>query len=1007
MRRTGILARMWHAAVFMRSVSTVVIMALGLWVVRPVLVQAQVPPGPEAAHHEGHEPWRPAPPPAEELQLSQKLEAMAEKLTTLEREMASDPGVGLESLEPLAETIADLDRAVRRNFGRVAEHLERHDSAPEIRQRHQQALASYQAHMARLRDNLAALSSKSAPADRAQAVRAALDHLRAKPLARRHQPVDPNALPAGRARAQEREPMLAVEDFQKLLAGAAETTPEGGELLAKAMATKSLLPPQPEDLEQTEEVQITPEITALASALGGEALAIFAWVHDNIEFVPTYGSIQGSRMTLEARRGNAFDIAALLIALLRASGIPSRFAVGTVQLPAATIQNWLGGVPTPQVAQQLLGQGGIPNVGLLEGGEITAIRLEHVWAEAWLDFVPGRGRGAGDSERDTWVPVDASFKQHVFDPGTGVIQAVPFDFAGVTDALLADADVDEALGRIVGVEPNIVIDAFFEHQQASQEFFLDNGFENSPEAIIGSKTIIANSTTVLPASLPYRVVVRGGAMASLPASLRHEVTLIGYNSVFDRTLGNVAFSHSISLPELNSRRLGLTYEPATEADAEILQSSIDDDVPTLPLYLINVRPLVTLDGDTVATGSPVGMGSFQFVDVVLKDPDGSATIDYEVLAGDENVFSINGNGITESVVQARFDLVPADTAAETLHQIALHYWMEVDYFDQLAASSLEVFPLRRPSLGLYGSPLDVGFLFGSPISGVYQSRFMDVKRSFIGAAAETSEQTRAFVRMSGFQGSFFEGSVFDQLSGKPLGRGISAVQLLFDATLAGIPVYEITSDNVAAVLPLLSLPSAVEADIANSVNAGKVVLAPETQITKDTYTGVGYIVQDPVTGAGAYLISGGQNGGRLVECFRRLVPVLITILAIILIIALIYWLWPFIVAGLGGLLAPSPAYAAALIAFLAVFLSGAPAYAAGGLAKGGQADPCLCPPPPPPPPCEVDLVPPSRPHFPCPGDHWHYRVYNQGPPPACTNFLSGRLFGGCIPPPLPVPCPPC
>jgi hypothetical protein len=53
-----------------------------------------------------------------------------------------------------------------------------------------------------------------------------------------------------------------------------------------------------------------------------------------------------------------------------------------------------------------------------------------------------------------------------------------------------------------------------------------------------------------------------------------------------------------------------------------------------------------------------------------------------------------------------------------------------------------------------------------------------------------------------------------------------------------------------------------------------------------------------------------------------------------------------------------------------------------------------CPPCPPNPPPEIDRVPPSAPHYPCPGDHWHYRVYNQNPQ-TCDCFLSGRLFGGC------------
>jgi RHS repeat-associated protein len=52
-----------------------------------------------------------------------------------------------------------------------------------------------------------------------------------------------------------------------------------------------------------------------------------------------------------------------------------------------------------------------------------------------------------------------------------------------------------------------------------------------------------------------------------------------------------------------------------------------------------------------------------------------------------------------------------------------------------------------------------------------------------------------------------------------------------------------------------------------------------------------------------------------------------------------------------------------------------------------------CPPCPAPPPPRIDRVPPSRPHWPCPGDHWHYYVYNQNPV-TCQCFLKTE-FGGC------------
>jgi hypothetical protein len=63
----------------------------------------------------------------------------------------------------------------------------------------------------------------------------------------------------------------------------------------------------------------------------------------------------------------------------------------------------------------------------------------------------------------------------------------------------------------------------------------------------------------------------------------------------------------------------------------------------------------------------------------------------------------------------------------------------------------------------------------------------------------------------------------------------------------------------------------------------------------------------------------------------------------------------------------------------------------------------VCPPCPAPPGPDIDRVPPSRPHFPCPGDHWHYYEYNQNPV-TCQCYGPRRLFGGCC---LGMPGAPC
>ncbi|MEE8522890.1 MAG: transglutaminase domain-containing protein, partial [Thermoanaerobaculia bacterium] len=589
----------------MSSATYVVLMALTVTILRPGLVAAQLPPVPPQSplgHHDPHEGHKHLPPP-EDLRLAETLNELADKLSDLERKSGGDLDAAGDELGQLQERIVELDRAVREEFDRIGERLASAGSSEAVRQRHQQARDAYAGEMKKLLSNLDGMRQASDPAAKSAAARAALEQLVSGPRARPHQPLDPDNLPFGRAKAEKRPPRLTHGEFQQLISGGA--VPADKAMDAADDSAKALVPPLPEDTAPNEDVQITPEIEALASSLGGNPLEIYRWTHDNIDFIPTYGSTQGSQMTLQSKRGNAFDIASLLIALLRAADVPARYVLGTVEIPSAQVQNWLGDVETPQVAQQVLGQGGIPNVGLLQGGELTHIRVEHLWVQAWVDYVPSRG--AKPQQGDTWVPMDASFKLHEFTEPAGLFAAAPFDSEGLQAQVLANATVDEALGLISGIDEDLIFAAVEDYAQDAGEFFLDGGLDPGREALLGGRAIIPTTATVLAGSLPFEIVAQGDAVATLPASLRLSVTLNGFSSAIDRALGNPSFAHTISLPALNSKRLGVTYEPATAADAQIIDDAIANGDTTLPLYLIDVKPVIKVDEDVVSTGPTVGM----------------------------------------------------------------------------------------------------------------------------------------------------------------------------------------------------------------------------------------------------------------------------------------------------------------------------------------------------------------------------------------------------------------
>jgi len=688
-------------------------------------------------------------------------------------------------------------------------------------------------------------------------------------------------------------------------------------------------PPSAGDLAPTDDVQITPRISDLAASLNNNPVRIYQWVRNNIEFLPTYGSIQGSELTLINLRGNAFDTASLLIALYRAAGIPSRYVYGTVEIPIDKALNWVGNVNTVAMAQDLLGQGGVPNVALVSGGRVTALRIEHVWVEAYVDYTPSRG--AINRNPAAWVPVDASFKQYAYTQGIDVMGAVPFDVPGFVAQAQQGAAVDPAGGYIQNLNLTNVKAQLTSYSGQALSYINAAKPNAVAEDLLGRKTVIAETQSILLGSLPYKTVAVGQRMSTLPPALRHSVGLTFYASFFDQAFDSPGLTYSVSLPKLGAGRLGVTYVPATAADAQVLANIKQQGSTTLPVYLIRVIPQVQIDGQTVASGAPVTMGQQVYWSATLADPQNRATdtLLFTNSAGDEIVWGIDGAGITQNAIQQRSDAVASDTASENLFRIALQYWYEYDLFDAYLASRKQGATARLPSIGAFSAPLVVSYFFGVPRSGTYRGRVMDVKRVLSALTAETNERVASIRYASGIVGSHLEGAIFEQILAKPNGASVSAVQLLRDAASQGIKIYRLTSQN-AASLNDISATADVKSDISAALSAGKFVLVPERSPAHNRWSGTGYIVADPATGAGAYLLNGGLNGGSDPNCDDDNEPPHQPIWVYVLgFLAFLIIMWMIIAAiiGSGGTLAPVGA--AAALFFIAFFLSPQEAYAGG------------------------------------------------------------------------------
>jgi len=147
--------------------------------------------------------------------------------------------------------------------------------------------------------------------------------------------------------------------------------------------------------------------------------------------------------------------------------------------------------------------------------------------------------------------------------------------------------------------------------------------QTNPDAtvgeVLGTQTIIPINRPVLATGLPYPVMARGNTFKELPSSLRHHFKFSLYKTDMDRILDEPALNLSQSLPEIAGKRLTLSFEPATDADRQVIESYLPDipegqeldlnDLPTsLPGYLINLNAQLKLDGEIVAESGSFTMG---------------------------------------------------------------------------------------------------------------------------------------------------------------------------------------------------------------------------------------------------------------------------------------------------------------------------------------------------------------------------------------------------------------
>ncbi|WP_202080546.1 transglutaminase domain-containing protein [Caldalkalibacillus salinus] len=636
-----------------------------------------------------------------------------------------------------------------------------------------------------------------------------------------------------------------------------------------------LAEPTDADLQETIETTWTEEIVSLADDLGNDPLAIYEFVRHEIDFQPYYGSRKGAFGTFEQRSGNDLDQASLLISLLRYHDIPARYAHGTVEIPIERAMNWVG-AETPEAAAKILASLGTPVRSIISGGEITAIQKEHVWVEAYVPYDEYRGIGER-SGSSTWVPLDPTFVQKEYVEGLDLERQLDVDFEAVFEQVHLGSERSGDGLTTSRVPGQILLDSF----ETEYDRLLDYAEATLPDDqgnfvdVTGGWVTVDERLGFLPLSLPYSTTQVKGTFSVIPDQLAETVrfTIQGGSPFQLNWNGALDFDYINRAAELYGKKITLSWEPATEDDEQVIEAY--GGLFETPVYLIKLTPELKIDGQTVASGEPVGAGYRQAFNIHLSAPGiGTEKAENTVTTGGYYAVGLDFGSVSSHQLeglQKRMEAV-SQTANETsdpysegimgevLHGIVQTYLSQVQMSQTFLSGQHKIHFTHLLGETTTGYEPQVKYFLLSPVQMSQGGLFVDVNRNVLTVNSFNGNEAheKAFMVASGMMGSALEHHIFEQTVGVP---SVSTIKLFQIANERGIPTYTVTEENIDRVLPKLNVSSIVKQDILSAIDKGHHVTIPGEDIQFFDWKGTAYIVLDPETGAAAYRIGGGINGG--------------------------------------------------------------------------------------------------------------------------------------------------
>jgi RHS repeat-associated protein len=635
-------------------------------------------------------------------------------------------------------------------------------------------------------------------------------------------------LPTNRKNTR-REPILHALNLPVGALNLPTRSPKQSPVILPTYADTADTTPQDADSASAPEAPLSDDIIKQAKALNNDYVRIYEFVRNQHRTEWYAGSVKGAIGTLRSGAGNDLDQASLLVALLRAAGVPARYVHGVVELTLDKVVNDLG-LADASLVPQALRQAGVAYSPVVRGGRVVAVQLEHNWVSAFVPYTNYRG-AVVDGSGKSWIPLDPSHKQSQWLPAKLSLTDVS-SIAALQQAYLAQVQNKSLAGF---VKKRVV-----DYLEAKTGSAVDYA------AQLGQQQIAALNLSLLPNTLPYPVLAVTSEGALLPASERVQAHLLL------RSGSAIVLDTTIAMSELNNQRLTLTYLPASLEDHRLTLSF--GGLDAVPLYLIKLRPQFAVGGKVQAVGSDgVEPGTELRLEMRLEGPFGTQITESSLMAGALQVLAFSGSAATRPSLPDAADT--ESQAAHLLDGIAFGYnkaWFEGEA--QMAALSGVRLLRPVPAVTLVTNHFETVYLDDVPQGMEWKGVTMDAASHPLEAIGTNASD---FLLLAGLHGSSLESQVFqDQFSVE----AVSADKGLGLARQQGVAILNLTSANADA-LNASDHTQAVRDNINNLLRLGYRVEVPARRISDQAWSGSVWRAQDEASGASGYFISGGLAGG--------------------------------------------------------------------------------------------------------------------------------------------------